>query len=363
MYYSPQARPRRVVPPGAFKIAALGLDHGHIYGMCTGLVEAGAELKSVYDPDPQKVRAFVDAFPGVKPALGEAEILDDPEIRLVAAAALPRARAALGIRVMDHGKDYFTDKPPFTTLDQLAEVRQKVAQSGRKYGVYFNERIHVKSAVLAGQLIRAGAVGRVVQVLGLGPHRVSAFPRPDWFFHKGQTGGILCEIGTHQIEQFLYYTGSKDARVLSSKVGNYRWRQHPEFEDFGDATLVGDGGATQYFRVDWLTPDGLGSWSGDGRTFILGTDGYLELRRNIDITRSRERDHVFLVNHEGERYFHPQDEVGYPFFGEWIEDCLKRTEHALAMEHMFKAAQLGLVAERDAIRVDFDTQTPGFGER
>jgi predicted dehydrogenase len=205
--------------------------------------------------------------------------------------------------------------------------------------------------VYAGELIEKGAIGRVVQVIGTGPHQINAPNRPDWFFKKEFYGGILCDIGSHQIEQFLQYTGAKDAKVLHSKVANYKHKEYPELEDFGDATLVADNGATNYFRVDWLTPNGLGTW-GDGRTFILGTDGYIELRKYIEVGRERESDHMYLVDRESEKHMAVKGQVGFPFFGKLILDCLNRTEEAMTQEHAFKAAELCLKAQAQAIRVE-----------
>jgi predicted dehydrogenase len=272
MNYAPEGKAEAVVAPGAFKFAATALEHGHIYGQCNGLREAGAELKWVYDADPVKVRAFQERYPEVRVARSLDEILQDPEIRLVAAADIPNKRGPLGCTVMRHDKDYFTDKAPFTTLEQLDEARAVVAETGRKYMVYYSERLHVECAVHAGDLIRQGAIGRVVHVMGLGPHRLNAHTRPPWFFDREQYGGILCDLGSHQIEQFLHYSGGTDATVMSSRVANYNAPDTPELEDFGDATLVADNGCSQYLRVDWFTPGGLGSW-GDGRTFVIGTEG------------------------------------------------------------------------------------------
>ncbi|WP_151734010.1 Gfo/Idh/MocA family protein ['Paenibacillus yunnanensis' Narsing Rao et al. 2020] len=350
MMYAPVHEAKPVVEAGEFVFAAMALDHGHIYGMCNGLREAGAKLKWVYDPDPQKVAAFLKAYPGVRAARIAEELLEDREVRLVAAAAVPSARGPLGLKVMAHGKDYFTDKTPFTSLDQLAVARVQAAHTGRKYMTYFSERLHVESAVYAGQLIREGVIGRVLQVMGTGPHRLNAASRPDWFFRRSDYGGILCDIGSHQIEQFLFYGGCRDAKVLHSKVANYHHPEYPELEDFGDATLAGDNGATQYFRVDWFTPDGLGTW-GDGRTVILGTDGYIELRKYTDLARSNTGDHVYWVDSRGEHYAHVAGKVGYPFFGELILDCLNRTEIAMTQEHVFKAAELCLSAQSQALNM------------
>ncbi len=350
MNYAPKGDDNRVVEPGQFAFAAMSLEHGHIYGMCNGLIEAGAELKWVYDPDPAKVNAFLNRFPDTPVAGGERQILEDETISLVAGAAIPCDRGDLGMRVQQHGKHYFTDKTPFTTTEQLISAKQSVEQTGLKWYVYFSERLHVEGAVMAGQLIAEGRIGRVLQVLNIAPHRLDKAHRPAWFFQREKFGGILCDIGSHQIEQFLTYTGASDARVLHAKVANYANPDYPEFEDFGDATLLADNGATQYLRVDWFNPDGLRTW-GDGRLFIMGTEGSIEVRKYLDITRADAGDHVFLVNGEKELYIPAAGKTGFPFFGEFILDCLNSTENSMTQQHVFKAAELCLEAQRVAVRI------------
>lgn len=350
MNYAPKGKPNPVVKEGEFVFAAVGLDHGHIFGQCNGLLEAGATLKWVYDPDQEKVDNFLKKFPQAQQAESLEQVLDDQEVKLVAAAAIPSERSTLGNRVMRAGKDYFTDKTPFTTLEQLEETKKVVEETGQKYMVYYSERLHVESAVFAGQLIEQGAIGKVIQVTGFGPHRLNAPSRPDWFFQKEKYGGILCDIGSHQIEQFLFYTGCEDAEVLHSKVGNYDNPDYPELEDYGDATLRGDTGATQFFRVDWFTPDGLSTW-GDGRMFIVGTEGTIEIRKYVDLATDKGGNQLYLVNQEGEKHFDLNGKVGFPFFGELIKDCMYRTENAMTQKHAFKAAELCLKAQEQAIKV------------
>jgi predicted dehydrogenase len=350
MNYAPQGKPRPVVGPGEFIFAAAHLEHGHIYGQCNGLLEAGGELKWVYDPDPKKVDAFRAKYPQARVARDLAEILDDPAVHLVTAAAVPCDRGPLGLRVMAAGKDYFTDKTPFTSLAQLDDAKAAVARTGRKYMVYFSERLHVESAMYATDLVAAGAIGRVIQVIGLGPHRLNKASRPAWFFERAKYGGILTDIGSHQFEQFLTYTGATDATVTQSAVGNFANPDRPEFEDFGEASLLGDNGASNYIRVDWFTPDGLSTW-GDGRTVILGTKGYIELRKYLDVARDKAGDQVYLVDHAGERHLSVAGQVGFRFFGELILDCLHRTDKAMTQAHVFKAAELCLRAQLAARRI------------
>lgn len=342
MHYAPTGKPQPVVRPGEFIIAAAALDHGHIYGMCNGLVEAGATLKWVYDPDPAKVAGFLKQYPQVLVADSLETILNDATVDLVAGAAIPSERCSLGMKVMTAGKDYFTDKAPLTTLEQLEDAKAMVAKTGRKYAVYYSERLHVESAVFAGELIKQGAIGRVIQTLGTGPHREGS-GRPDWFYERRYFGGILCDIGSHQIEQFLFYTGNSDARIVASQVRNVNHPLYPQFEDFGDAMLAGDNGATGYFRCDWFTPGGLSTW-GDGRLTLLGTDGYIEIRKYVDLTRD-EQDVVYLVNKEGEFRYPVAGKVGFPYFGQLILDCIHRTENAMTQKHAFKAAELCVKAQ------------------
>ncbi len=349
MNYAPQGKSQPAVKPAEFAFGAAYLEHGHIYGQCNGLIEAGAELKWVHDVDPKKVEAFRAKYPGVRVARSFDEILADPAVKLVAAAAIPNERGAIGCRVMQAGKDYFTDKTPFTAFDQLAEARRVTVETGRKYMVYFSERLHVECAMHAGDLVHGGAIGRVIQVLGLGPHRLGT-GRPAWFFNREQYGGILCDIGSHQFEQFLYFSGATDATVTQAAVANFANPATPEFEDFGEASLVGDNGTSNYVRVDWFTPPGLGTW-GDGRLVILGTKGYIELRKYVDVAREAAGDQLYLVDDRGEQHLNVAGKVGFRFFGELILDCLNRTEKAMTQAHVFKAAELCLKAQAAARRL------------
>ncbi len=351
MTYAPKGKPSPVVKNGEFIFSAVRLDHGHIYGMCNGLTEAGGTLKYVYDPDPAKVAAFVKAFPQVKVARSEEEALNDPETHMIAGAAITSERCALGLRAMDAGKDYFTDKAPFTTMAQLDAAKEKVKQTGKKYMVYYAERLHDEGALLAGDLIADGQIGKVVAMNGFGPHRLGAAGRPKWFFEREKYGGILCDIGSHQIEQFLYFTGEEDAHISHSRIANFSHPDYPELEDYGDCMLTGANGSAGFFRVDWYTPDGLRTW-GDGRLTLIGTEGYIEVRKYVNLCSDKDGGgHVYWVNGSGEHYMNAVGVTGFPFFGKLILDSLNRTETAMTQAHAFKAAELSLIAQDQAERM------------
>jgi predicted dehydrogenase len=332
----------------SIRFAAIGLNHGHIFGQTDILLNAGAELVSYYSAIPDLDAAYAARYPQAVQASCEEEILEDESIQLVISAAVLCDRGPLGVRVMQHGKDYMSDKPGFTTLEQLEEARRVQAETGRIYSICYSERMLNRATVKAGELVKAGAIGRVLQTVSLGPHLRRFHTRPDWFFQKEKYGGIITDIGSHNFDQFLFFTGSTQAEIVASQVANFHHPQYPELEDFGDVTVRGDAGVG-YIRVDWFTPDGLGVW-GDGRLFILGTDGYIELRKYVDVGGRSGGDHLFLVDQKDTQYINCQD-VDLPYGRQLIHDILYRTETAMTQAHCFLAMELALTAESQADRL------------
>src|SRR5262245_14193769 len=334
--------------PPRLRFAVVGTDHSHIYGMVDAVIRGGGELASFYVKERELLAEFTTRYPTAKVARDEREVLEDSSIALVLSSIVPVQRAPLGIRVMQHGKDFLVDKPGITTLEQLAEVRRVQAQTKRIYSIVYSERLENHATVKAGELVRSGAIGQVIQTIGLGPHRIHPPDRPAWFWDRSQFGGIICDIGSHQFDQFLFFTGSTNATIVASQVSNVRHPDHPTFEDFGDVTFRGDKGLG-YFRVDWFTPTGLPTW-GDGRLTILGTDGYIEIRKYVDLTGREGGSHLFVVDQKGVQYVDATG-VELPFGRQLVDDVLNRTETAMTQAHCFLATELALRAQKQATTV------------
>jgi predicted dehydrogenase len=332
------------------KFAVIGINHNHINSQVGVVLRGGGELVWLYAKEPDLVKDFQKRFPQAKLARSEDEVLQDSSIQLVLSSAIPSERAPIGIRVMQHGKDYMSDKPGITTLEQLAEVKRVQAQTRRIYSIMYSERLENQATIRAAELVKAGAIGHVVQTIGLGPHRMAPATRPAWFFEKPRYGGILCDIASHQADQFLYFTGSTRAEVVSAQVGNVHFPQYPNFEDFGDMMVRGDSGAG-YIRVDWFTPDGLSTW-GDTRLTVLGTDGFIEVRKNVDIAGRPGESHLFLVDQKETRYI-DCSKVPLSYGEQLVNDVLNRTETAMTQAHCYLATELVLKAQQQAQRLAF----------
>ena len=340
-------------PKHHIRFAVCGMSHDHIYGMVGAVQRGGGELVAVWGGEQDKLAQFSRRYPAARVVKTQEEILHDPKVQLVLTSQIPDERAGIAIRAMRRGKDVLSDKPGMTTLEQLAEIRKTIAETSRIYAIMYSELLEVKAAVYAGVLVRQGAIGKVIQTINIAPHQIvqrggdagGASPRPAWFWDPDKYGGILCDIGSHQVDQFLYYTGSKQAEVVESQVANVRHPQHPRFQDFGDMVLRGDRGLG-YVRLDWFTPDGVGTW-GDGRLFILGTDGYIEIRKYTNIAVSHHGNNLYIVDNKQARFIDCNN-MPLPFGPQFVADIVNRTHQAQDPQECLLAAELVLKAQKNA---------------
>lgn len=335
-----RTRPRQ---PPRLRFAVIGVDHAHIHGQVEAVRRGGGELVAFHARDDALAADFARSHPNVPRVRDEREILEDPSIPLILTSIVPAERAALGVRAMQHGKDVMSDKPGATTLAQLAELRQVQRETGRIYSILYSERLESRATVRAAALVRGGAIGDVVQTMGTGPHRVHPPARPDWFWERERYGGILCDIGSHQFDQFLHFTGATAVEIVAAQVRNVHHPDRPGFQDFGDAMLRSDNGSG-YIRLDWFTPAGLPTW-GDGRLTVIGTSGYIELRKYVDLAGRPGSDHLFLVDAAGVHYEDCRT-VELPYGRQLVDDVLARTETAMSQAHCFYAMELALRAQQ-----------------
>jgi predicted dehydrogenase len=340
-------------PKYHIKFGVCGMSHDHIYGMIGAVQRGGGELVAAWGGEDDKLAAFKKRFPDVKIVKTQDEIINDPQTQLVLTSQIANERAGIGIRAMKAGKDVLSDKPGVTTLDDLAKIRKTIAETKRIYAIMYSELLEVKAAVYAGELVRQGAIGKVIQTINIAPHQIfqkggvagGGSGRPEWFWNPEQYGGILCDIGSHQVDQFLFFTGSRQAEVVTSQIANVRHPNRPRFQDFGDMVLRGDRGFG-YVRLDWFTPDGLGTW-GDGRLFLLGTDGYIEIRKYIDVAIRHQGNNLYIVDNKQQRFIDCNDKP-LPFGPQFVADIVNRTNTAQDQDEALLAAQLVIEAQNKA---------------
>ena len=330
----------------SLNIGVLGIDHGHIFDMLDEMLSEGCTCKFFWtEGSPLTLNEFIKKYPNIKRVEDKEKILDDKDIDIVLISSIPVDRAKLSIQCLNSGKDVMVDKPGCTTLEQLNELKKSVKKTGKIWSVNFSERFHVSAVTKAEKLINDGLIGTVKQTIGTGPHRLGNYERPKWFYERDSYGGIITDIGSHQIHQFLVFTGSTEARINHALVENTTKKEFPGFQDFGEINLTSNKGHG-YIRLDWFTPDALPTW-GDGRLLILGDKGYLEIRKYTDIARSKKGNHLFYANNNEVKYI-DCSEVGLPYFRNLINDVLDRTETACSQELTFLSMELAIKAQEFA---------------
>jgi predicted dehydrogenase len=330
----------------AFKLGVIGIDHGHIFGMLGQMKAQGCTCDAYWTDGPAVTEAkFNETFPEVAKVTDRRRILDDPAILMILISAVPADRAALAIEAMEAGKDVMVDKPGCTTLEQLAAIRECQARTGRIWSVNFSERFEVPAVTKAEELVFGGAIGRVVQTVGLGPHKQNLKTRPQWYFERDRFGGILTDIGSHQIDQFLHFTGSETAEIMHAHVENTTMPDHPGFQDFGEMVLKSPQGHG-YVRVDWFTPAGCppGATGGFSSREPRATSSCAS---TPSIGRPHVTNTLYLVN-ATENAMIDCNDAGLPYFPRLVADVEDRTETAAGQGHTFTVMDLAIRAQMKA---------------
>ena len=330
----------------SLNLAVLGIDHGHIFDMLDEMIKEGCNCNHFWTKgSPLTLKEFNQKYPNIKRVENKSEILENDKIDMILISSIPKDRANLSIEALKSGKDVMVDKPGCTSLDQLDNLKQAVKETGRIWSVNFSERFHVAAVAKAEELVAEGKIGKVKQTMGTGPHRQGNYERPDWFYDRESYGGVITDIGSHQIHQFLVFTGSNKAKVTHALVENTTKRQFPGFQDFGEINLTGNGGHG-YIRLDWFTPDALPTW-GDGRLFILGDKGFIEIRKYTDLAKSDSGNHLYYANNEEVKHLDCKN-VKLPYFRNLIEDVLNRSETACKQELTYLTMELAIKAQEIA---------------
>jgi len=355
------------------RFAVIGLDHRHVYELTQHLIDAGMDCAGWWPvtTNPHVLEGFRKRFPHLPEVAERERLMDDPTIQLIVTAAIPNTRAALAIEAMRRGKDVLADKPGITTRADLAAVQAAVAETGRKFAVVFGERFQSPASARARELVREGAIGRLVSTTSMAPHRMNRATRPDWFWDARTNGSILVDIGCHAIDAFLHMTGREDAEIVHAAIRSVAPErtpvadfpapafpappfqappfQAPPFQDWGEMILRNDV-ASGTMQMHWFTPDGLADW-GDGRAFFTGTEGYIELRKNPDLAGRPGGQHLFLVTNTKTEHIAC---AGLPVgtFRAFADDLRDRTETAMTQSHCFAVCRLALAAEEWALAAE-----------
>lgn len=269
--------------------------------MVDGLVAAGAEtVCHAAEPGPLS-EMYVGWRTESEPRSVHGVVADDT-LDLVVLAGVPSSRAGVAAQALRSGRHVLAAKPAVTTLDDLATVDEAARTAGRRWWVFFSERLVNRAVIEAVRLVREGAIGDLVAVSGAAPHTLAPTGRPHWFFDRSASGGILCDLAAHQADQLLALAGGGSTEVVAATVANVANPDHPALQDLGRMTLrhlTDDGRVVLgHHHVDWLSPAGLGTW-GDVRLVLTGTGGTIEVRSNIDVGGEPGAEHLILV--DGER--------------------------------------------------------------
>ena len=325
--------------PPAF--AVVGARHSHILGQAQALADAGACAAMIWEPDDRAYAAFARAFPDVERVHDLDVILCADAIGFVTAAPIAAERAWLGIQCLEAGKDYLVDKPGVLTRFELEAVQHACERTGRRFIVWFHERLSSPATLAALDLVHAGTIGDLVGCTILAPHQLRPSERPDWFWAPEFAGDIIVDLGSHHFDLLLEATGNAPLEVTSAVADCVHFSEHDGFLDLATVTVVGPNFQAT-IHLDWLSPDTLGTW-GAGRIFFRGTRGYLEVRREIDLAGRPGSNHLLWVNESGS-HREQWDGRTLRFASDYLADLASGAHTAIDPDRWRQASRLALDA-------------------
>lgn len=237
-------------------------------------------LTRVYDLD-QGLARDLGARCGASAAGRLEDVLEDPEVQAIYVAVphdqlYPLARAAL-----EAGKHTLVEKPMALTLEQADELIALAGERRLALGVFYELR-HSRPYAQARELIRAGAIGKVIGVqvqtlidkpLAYWESGYSGRSANPWRGQKARAGGGVVIMNTsHQLDAVHYVTGLEVASV-SAEVGTLA--APVEVEDSASVNVRYDNGALGSI---WAGASAVGARAGQDERFnVFGTRGQLKV--------------------------------------------------------------------------------------
>ena len=209
------------------------------------------------------------------------KMLESREIDAVLVATPLGLHAEHVIAALDSGRAVYGEKSMGRTLDDCNRIREAARRTGKLLQVGL-QYTYAPWYIEARKRIHEGSIGQVTQVQSYW-HRNNNWRRPlppgagpelekllNWRLYRAQSGGLLAELGSHQIAFANALFGSMPDSAMASGGVDY-WKDGREIEDNVHAILRYPGGQT--LQASFITTNRL-----DGaQERIFGTGGSIVL--------------------------------------------------------------------------------------
>lgn len=329
---------------GSPAFSIIGCQHGHIRVFIQTMLEMGYRCVGLYEEPGESLRLAENL--SIKydiPLLKRMEEALAPEVELVGCAAVNSRKIGIVEACERTGKHIMLDKPAVTNRDGLERLRKAIERGRIEIGMMLTQRFSPAVFTLK-RCMEEGTLGKPVSIAMRKPHRLGAAERPDWFFDRALSGGIIQDLLVHDLDLLRWLTDTEisDAQGYVSKS---MLPEHASFYDAAQLSVTMEDGLVAQLYADWHTPDGSWTW-GDCRIFVTGTEGSAELRLQGDPLVSREP--VFLLTTRSQELH--QVPLLRPPVGT-IKDFVNRTEgitSILSGEDVLMASSAAVFADERA---------------
>ena len=287
------------------KIAMAGLAHGHgIAFLDSALKFDGVSVVGFYDDEnPLSAQEASKTFNA--PVYNDLdELLQKSGANTLLTAAINSSKADIIVKAVEAGLHIISDKPLVTKMDDLNRITDALEKNKNvKLYLMLSER-YSPVLVTTKNLIDAGEIGQVVNIINMRPHRLRPQGRPAWMFDSKQYGGILNDIGVHDIDIAVWLSGCEVDKILAASVSNKRFNEFDDFDDNGEAMLRLKNGCIVFILESWLTPEKY-PHHGEMKFIVHGTKGQITVdpqNKKVTIYSDSKKQHNVKVKNPAETY-------------------------------------------------------------
>jgi predicted dehydrogenase len=241
-----------------------------------------ADLVAICDPYKTNLDAALALYPSAKGCKDYHEVLDDKSIDGVIIATPLHLHARITLDALAAGKHVFCEKAMARTMEECKAVYDAYARTDKAL-YYCMQRMYDEKYVKAMQMIKQGLIGDVV---GMRCHwfRNADWRRPvpspdlerwiNWRLYKEYSGGLMTELGCHQLEVCNWATDKMPFEVTGMGDIVY-WKDGREVYDSVAVTYrYSDGRKIAYESLISNKFNGM-------EEQILGKDGTMDLSKGV----------------------------------------------------------------------------------
>lgn len=235
----------------------------HAGALSEGKIE-NAELSSLCDIDPIKVKELSLKYPGINVYADYKEMLEKEELDCAVIAVPHYEHCEIALACFENGLHVLCEKPEAVSVTDAEKMNRAARSSGKLFSLMFNQRTDPVYAK-AKELVGSGVLGERKRLTWI----ITNWYRTQAYYNSGswratwcgEGGGVLLNQAPHNLDLWQWIFGMPEKIIAKCEIGKYH---NIEVEDDARIYASYKDGATAEFITS------TGEFPGTNRLEMIG---------------------------------------------------------------------------------------------